>query len=218
MSITAVVTNHNYARYLPECLESALRFCDEVLVYDDGSTDDSLEVLSRYPVKVTHREDATGSPVWGSNLGIEQATCDRLIFLDADNYLISAPPVRDVDYTFAAIEIVNDAGVRIDLWQYPTWHLTAPECLAKYKADNGMPFPWGGVWRTEFLRGKTWQHWLSTQYAADFRTAVDWCQDQPSLSYAYTPFLAFRVHAGQWSESPERAVMEADARALAATL
>lgn len=210
MSITAIVTNHDYARYLPECLESALRFCDEVLVYDDGSTDDSLEVISRYPVTCVHQDEASGAPVWGSNLGIEQATCDHLIFLDADNYLIAAPLIRDVDYTFAAIQVVDELGAYRDLWQYRSWPLTASGCMDKFRSDHGMPFPWGGVWRTSFVKPLRWRAWPSTLCAADFRTALDWCAENPTLAYSFAPFLAFRTHAGQWSASPERSLVQAD--------
>ena len=48
--VSIVVLCHNYARFLPEAIESALAQdypSLEVLVIDDGSTDDSLDVASR---------------------------------------------------------------------------------------------------------------------------------------------------------------------------
>lgn len=216
--LTAIVTNHDYARFLPKCIESALEFCDEVLVYDDGSTDDSLEVLSRYPVKVTHRPDATGDPVWGSNLGIQDATSDYLMFLDADNYLIAPPLIGDTDYTYADILIVGEAGEYRDLWRYAGWPLTAADAMRKFRTDHQMPYPWGGVWRTDFVKPLRWMRWPHTSFAADFRTALEWCKHSPTLAYSPQPFLAFRTHEGQWSASPERAVMQQDAATLARSL
>lgn len=217
MTLTAIVTNHGYAHWLPRCLESALPFCDEVLVYDDGSTDDSLAVLARYPVTVVHREKATGDPVWGSNLGIEAASGTHLIFLDADNYLLGAPPVTDADYTFAAIKIVNADESPHALWEYPGWPLTAHACWDKFVANpRSMPFPWGGVWRTAFVKPLRWRRWDTTSFACDFRTALDWCKHDPTLAYSPEPFLAFRKHGGQWSASPEREVAFAEAKQVAA--
>jgi glycosyltransferase involved in cell wall biosynthesis len=215
-TLTAVVTNHNYGRYLPRCIESALPYCERILVYDDGSTDDSLDILSRYPVTVTHREMASGGPVWGSNLGMLDCDTTHLMFLDADNYLISEPPLNDVAYTFAGIDVVRDNESLRCKWRYPDWPLDPQECWHQFlsKCERGvvnMPVPWGGVWRTDFLADKVWTQWPSTMYAADLKTCAEWIQDSPSLAYHPTPFLAFRLHEGQWSESPERSLMEADA-------
>jgi glycosyltransferase involved in cell wall biosynthesis len=223
MTLTAVVTNCNYAHYLPKCIESALPYCDEILVYDDGSTDDSLEVLARYPVTVTHRDDASGSPIWGSNQGILDASCDHLLFLDADNYLIGQPPIGDVDYTFAPIDIVNDNERIVTRWEYDNRPLDSEGCFDYFitSCERGkpeMPFPWGGVWRTAFVKSLKWRPWPSTHFAADFRTALDWCLEAPTLAYSQQPFLAFRTHEGQWSASPERALMVADAVEYARSL
>ena len=220
MSLTAVVTNHDYSRYLPRCLESAIAVCDEILVYDDGSTDDSLDVLARYPVKVTHRDDATGDPVWGSNQGIQDATSTHLLFLDADNYLLSCPPTLDVDYCFAPIDVVRDDERLRCRWEYPDWPLDAHACwdtfiAAVARGKYPMPFPWGGVWRTSFVKPLKWRPWDTTSFAADYRTALDWCKHSPTLAYHPTPFLAFRTHSGQWSESPERAVMQREVEQVA---
>lgn len=218
MSLTAVVTNHNYARFLRKCIDTATRWCDEVLVYDDGSTDESMSVLSEYGVTVTRREEPSGGPVWGSNLGIEEATCSHLIFLDADNFLVRQPPTDDIDYTYADILLADEGGAFTGLWRYPDWPLTGLVGIERFKVTHQMPYPWGGVWRHDFIRDLRWREWPSTQMAADFRTAVDWAFHDPKLAYTSEPFLAFRMHGAQWSASPEREKMQADATAAALLL
>lgn len=222
MSITAIITNHDYAKYLPECLDSASRYCDEILVYDDGSTDESLQVLEAYPsVKVTHRKTASGTPVWGSNKGIKDASCTHTIFLDADNFLIKEPPVTEADYTFAALRIYREDRPKHKMyWTYPDWPLTADECWERFaqgakRGASVIPFPWGGVWRTDFIKGLKWRPFETTGFAADMRTALDWCKTRPSLAYSPEPFMTFRIHSGQWSESPERATALAEIRRIA---
>ena len=216
MTVSAIVTTCNYARFLPTCLDSALEFCDEVLVYDDGSTDETLEVLARYPeVKLTRREEPSGSPVWGSNLGIEEATSTHLIFLDADNWLIAPPPITDADYCAATL-LISDGTAIIDRWDYSDWFpMTAEQSIERFRATHQMPYPWGGVWRTSFVKPLRWREWKSTQFAADFRTAVDWARCFPELDYSPTPFLVFRVHPAQWSaRSDERAKMMEEVEAI----
>jgi glycosyltransferase involved in cell wall biosynthesis len=58
MSLTAsvLVNNYNNGRYLRACVDSVLaqtRPADEVIVYDDGSTDDSLAILRSYGTRIT---------------------------------------------------------------------------------------------------------------------------------------------------------------------
>lgn len=215
--ITAVVTAHNYGRYLKRCIDSAFaNGIGEVLVYDDGSTDGTAAILATYGdrIRVTHRPDASGCPVWGSNLGIEQATGEHLIFLDADNYLTAEPPQLDYDYVFAPIEVVNNSEKRMTVWEFADWPTDAESCWQHFLAHDPppMPFPWGGVWRTSWLKGKRWRGWDTTQYAQDMRTALDWCKHRPTLAYSPQGFLTFRNHAGQWSQHPDRDVMYAEAR------
>lgn len=202
MSITAVITNHNYGRYLVQCIDSALTYCDEVLVYDDGSTDDSLDVLKQYgaSIGVTHRHTASGDPIWGSNCGITDATSDYVIFLDADNWLINTIPQLDYDYVFANIASCDDGGNLIETLDFVTFPRTPKECLSRFVTTIGMPYPWGGVWRREFIKDLRWRGWDGTGYAADWRTAVDWCLQAPTIGYSSDSFLSFRNHSGQWSQ------------------
>jgi len=51
MKTKVIINNYNYARYLPECLDSVLNQThsfDQVIVVDDGSTDNSREIIESY--------------------------------------------------------------------------------------------------------------------------------------------------------------------------
>ena len=53
--VSVVVNNYNYGRFLAEAIDSALRQTYspiEVLVVDDGSTDDSRDVIASYGARV----------------------------------------------------------------------------------------------------------------------------------------------------------------------
>lgn len=91
--VSIVITNYNYAAYLRDSVESALaqdHAATEVIVADDGSTDDSLEVLSL--LKDAHPEltlllGANGGQAAAMNRGWQAARGEWVLFLDADDLL-----------------------------------------------------------------------------------------------------------------------------------
>jgi glycosyltransferase involved in cell wall biosynthesis len=106
---SVVVTAHNYGRYVAEAIESALAQTGpttEVVVVDDGSTDDTPEVVERYADRVVvHRQHNQGVSV-ARNVGARLARGRYVAFLDADNRL-RAP---FVERCVAALEADPDAG------------------------------------------------------------------------------------------------------------
>lgn len=88
--ISVVIDNYNYGRFLPEALESALAQdlpagSFEVVVVDDGSTDDSRRVLERYQGRV--RAVFQENRGYGTALsrGVAEAKGDIVSFLDSDD-------------------------------------------------------------------------------------------------------------------------------------
>lgn len=56
MLVSILINNYNYGQYLEECIDSLLKQTYkniEIIVYDDGSADNSLQVLSKYKDQIT---------------------------------------------------------------------------------------------------------------------------------------------------------------------
>ena len=85
--LSAVIITRNAAAQLGECLES-VRFADEILVVDSGSTDATREIARRHNARVV-RQDWLG---YGrqKQFAVEQAANDWVLCLDADER-VSAP-------------------------------------------------------------------------------------------------------------------------------
>lgn len=87
--VTVVVTTYNHARYLPDAIESVLRQTYpqiELVVVDDGSTDNTAEIASGYPdVKYIFQENKGLSSA--RNTGALNSLGTYIIFLDADDML-----------------------------------------------------------------------------------------------------------------------------------
>ncbi|NMC21488.1 MAG: glycosyltransferase family 2 protein, partial [Thermogutta sp.] len=86
--VSVVIPVWNAARYLPETLQSVLRQTrppEEIVVVDDGSTDDSAAVAEGFgpTVRVLRQENRGESAA--RNRGIEASHGDWIAFLDADD-------------------------------------------------------------------------------------------------------------------------------------
>lgn len=89
--ISIVVTNHNYARFLDEAIESALgqAGCEcETIVVDDGSTDNSREVILKYGDRIIPFLQSNGGQASAFNAGFNACHGSAVIFLDADDILL----------------------------------------------------------------------------------------------------------------------------------
>lgn len=89
-TISIVVTNHNYARFLGQCLDSVMGQTYphvECIVVDDGSTDDSRAVIARYPTVKALFQANTGQAIAAKN-GFRQSSGSVVVFLDSDDFLL----------------------------------------------------------------------------------------------------------------------------------
>ena len=77
----------------------------EVVFVDDGSTDNSLEIVKNYDVKLfkTNRKMAGGA----RNKGIEKACGEYILFLDSDDYLYSKDILEKLDKHITDEDSVN---------------------------------------------------------------------------------------------------------------
>lgn len=97
--LSVVIPAYNYARFLPDCLRSVAAQDVpglEVLVVDDGSTDDTAAVVAAHPgVRYLHQENRGLSAA--RNRGLAETHGELVLFLDADDLLAPASlgPRRD---------------------------------------------------------------------------------------------------------------------------
>ena len=116
--VSVVIPAFNAARYLPACLGSVLAqtYRDiEVIVVDDGSTDDTADVLARYPsVRVVSKEN--GGTATAINAGIEAMTGEWFKALGADD-VIYPNCLADLMRANAALgpgsKVIPSASIRI---------------------------------------------------------------------------------------------------------
>lgn len=91
--VSIIIPVYNVEKYLVECIESVINqsFSDlEIILIDDGSTDESGNICDKYAqkdkrIKVIHKEN--GGLSSARNAGIEIATGELYTFIDSDDYI-----------------------------------------------------------------------------------------------------------------------------------
>lgn len=92
--ISIIVPVYNTQKYLRKCLNSLIQQTYEnieIILINDGSTDQSQEILEeyikKYPSKIVYYEKENGGIAESRNYGVEKATGEYFCFVDSDDYI-----------------------------------------------------------------------------------------------------------------------------------
>jgi hypothetical protein len=136
MRLTSIIiNNHNYARFLPAAIESALRqsTATEVIAVDDGSTDQSRDVIAGYGSRVVAVFKEQGGQASAFNAGVAVSQGDVIIFLDADDLLLPTAAERALPL-FADLDV---AKVHWPLWVVDEGGRRTGDVHPKYPLPEG---------------------------------------------------------------------------------
>lgn len=166
--LTVVVPVYNSEKYLSRCLDSLL--CQgvadgyEILCINDGSTDRSGEILTKYekehPDLVRVITQPNGGVIAARNKGLDEARGEIVTFCDNDDYLVSGAYRYLID-TFwnDQTDVVQFQSVTLD-WKTLKWfqETNDPAGTVKYEGPGrkvyGKPFlhaVWNHLFRRSFL-------------------------------------------------------------------
>lgn len=87
--ISVIIPNHNYGKYLSTTIESVLKQSVgnlDLIIVDNGSTDDSREVITSYGGELTAIYQDDLGQASSRNTGLTHAKGELIAFLDADDY------------------------------------------------------------------------------------------------------------------------------------
>ncbi|KAG4102901.1 nucleotide-diphospho-sugar transferase [Neocallimastix lanati (nom. inval.)] len=175
LPLTIVVPVFNTASYLGRCINSILNqtFKDfELICVDDGSTDNSMEVLEKFKttdnrVKIIHFEQNKGASA-ARNAGIENAKGEYIGFVDSDDY---------IDERFYENLLQNSNGYDIVVGQ-----LALSTNISKFYYNREYKKHWpiyDSIWRKNFLNEN------NIRYDETLRTGNDYPFN--ILAYKYNP-------------------------------
>lgn len=192
-AVTVVITCFNYGRYLPESVGSVLEqtFTDfELIIVDDGSTDDSLAVahgLAARDERITViTQPNAGQPAIPRNLAISRARGRYIVCLDADdrlgaNVLERCKAELDADpQAGLAWARLQEVGGTNTLHDHPGWS------IERLRTRNYIPC-------TTMFRREAWE--AAGGYSTNVRGYEDW---DLWLGIAEAGFTGRAAHGAVW--------------------
>ena len=217
MKVSVVIPAYNAARFLPRCLKSVFAQTlppAEVIVVDDGSSDDSAEIARQLGARVVSRPN--GGLSAARNTGVRSSSSEWVALLDADDMWqpeklqSQAERVQtDTVLVYTGIRIFSDDGVRrTSLAMDPAEArkvlrfrnpITPSSVIARREALER-----NGGFREDVRACEDWEMWMRLQRVGGFAAVPD-------------PLTDYYVYPTSMSTDPKR-MLDAMEQILPTTL
>lgn len=218
MRITAVLACYNGAASIGEAIRSALNQThppDEIIVVDDGSTDETRSVVSSFGASVRYIVQENQGPGAARNTGVKAATGDWIAFLDHDDWwrqnklacqvdAIVQCPGAVVCYTGCLCQFRSDASsAQSDHHARPADAVSSDSLWPLLRYSNPIALSSTMVRRDIFL--------LAQGFNTEIRFGEDWdlwVRIHPLGKFVAVPgtLTAYNHSGGGLSSNPELAV------------
>lgn len=115
--VSILINNYNYERFLKEAIDSALAQTYprlEVVVVDDGSTDNSVEIIKSYGRQIIPVFKVNGGQASAFNAGFDACQGDIICFLDSDDIFYPEKVEKTVNFLTEKME--SNKFILVDHW------------------------------------------------------------------------------------------------------
>ena len=167
MKYSIIIPVYNVEKYIKKCLESILNQSYnkyEVIIVNDGSPDNSVEIINKY-VKKDERfhlfNKENGGLSDARNYGVKQATGDIIVFIDGDDYIDKDLLLninnemelsRDIDVVRFQLRLVNDDGKVLEQPGYKVFSgLSSLDAYQIMLENSYIDVAWGYAYRKDFF-------------------------------------------------------------------
>ncbi|MBZ7982168.1 glycosyltransferase [Campylobacter sp. RM12640] len=205
--VSVIIPVYNTEKYLRECLDSVINQSlkeIEIICIDDGSTDNSLEILKEYAAKDNRITVLTQENMGVSvarNCGLEIATGKYIQFLDSDdwldlNTLITSYNVaynQNIDMLFYGRKEYNRDSIIEYNWIVNKFHNNI-EKLSLFEARNFLIYSTDKLYKSEFLKANNIKFTKDIKTAEDGLFMIECYINKPSCNYLKEYFYNYRIH------------------------
>ncbi len=210
-AVSVVIPSYNRAHYLPRAVASVMAQTlpvDEIIIVDDGSTDDTRAVVQQLDGPIRYYRKPNGGAASARNLGIKKARGRYIALLDTDDVWLPEKNGRMVGLLEARPEVVLvHSAARIigadgrptgAVWGKPDYAgwvrkkllyangINASSVLVRKEAIEAA-----GGYDEQFPLLENWELWLRVSRQGEF-------------AYVDEPLVQYRIHDGNSIHDLER--------------
>jgi len=213
--VSVVIPTYNMAAFLPEAIESVLRqtFQDfEVIVVDDGSTDNTREVIAQFASCVKYVWQQNSGPSAAYNRGDDVARGEYLLHLDADDALMEGALEKAVSvmdsapaagFCYGQVRDMDEDGKELKLarrWPERSGLTTARQVMLEF-LDLNFILPSAALFRRACFH-EVGRFDNSLGYGEDTELFVRLAKRYP-VAYIAEPLAWRRKHRGAITAKPD---------------
>ncbi len=197
--ISVIIPVYNVERYLARCLDSVIQNTYqnlEIICVNDGSRDNSAEILQQYAQKdpriivITKENGGLSS---ARNAGLKQMTGEFVTFVDSDDFVhpqyfemfMQVHMKTGADLVISDFLRVTDAELPI-AWNnlsFDQSKITAIDCRTCFKNEKFRAYCWNKMFKREYLEGIQFQE--DCTYCEDVVFIAELWERNPGLSCCF---------------------------------
>lgn len=165
--VSVIIPTYNVGNFISGTVESIINQTIgfeniEVIIVDDGSTDSTIDILKGYSqkydnIKCFFPEGNSGTPGRGRNMGIDNATSDYIMFLDADDRYVE-------NVCEVLLDVISETGKDIVICNHKVVNNHDFSDVSKFNQDFSYkiystndeivfhdPYMWNKIFKKDFL-------------------------------------------------------------------
>lgn len=215
--VSVIIPNYNYAQFVGEAIESVLNqtYKDiEIVVVNNGSTDNSMDVLTKYSKKIRLINQENLGQSGARKSGLEMATGNFIAFLDADDkwhpekiekQILSFTP--KVELVYCGINLFSENSQTVIATEIPTFKGSCSEAFIEYP---GVSIVLSGESTSIFTRSLLEK---VGGFDLELNSAAGWdffrrCSKFSEFDFVPEPLVNYRLHSSNMSNSSKNTIAD----------
>ncbi len=199
MQITAIIPTYNYGQFVSRAIQSTLDQTyplTEILVIDDGSTDNTQEIVSAFPAPVRYVYQENRGLSGARNTGMREAKTEWVAFLDSDDWWLPQKIEKQVEslrknpgavLSYTGVYLVSPDGTKREVQAFSPENLWpnlrhTNRIVPSTVMGKKELFQQVGGFNEKLKACEDWEMWVKIGPSYQFTSVTE-----PMLMYQLTP-------------------------------